>query len=177
MPLPCHSALDAGCGDGVLTPKLAAKARRVTAIDISPQMIAMAQENSSPENVTYIAGDLLTYPLPRESFDFIAAVAVIHHVPLEVVLSRMSALLQSGGVLAVVGLAINRSPVDFAVSAASIPVNHLYRMQMGSWESPAPIKRPELNYSEIKSASRSLLPGVDVRRRLFFRHTLLWRKP
>jgi hypothetical protein len=36
-------------------------------------MIAIARHNGAPENVTYVAGDLLTYPLPTESFDFIAA--------------------------------------------------------------------------------------------------------
>jgi SAM-dependent methyltransferase len=177
MPAPCRSALDVGCGDGVLTPKLAARAQRVTAIDVSREMIAIARHNGAPENVTYVAGDLLTYPLPTESFDFIAAVAVIHHMPLEVVLGRMSALLRQGGVLAVVGLAQNRSFIDHAVSGASVPVARVFRMGKGWWSSPALRIDPDVSYREIKRAARSKLPRAHLRRRLFFRYTLLWRKP
>jgi 2-polyprenyl-3-methyl-5-hydroxy-6-metoxy-1,4-benzoquinol methylase len=177
MPTPCHSALDVGCGDGVLTPKLAARAQHVTAIDVSGAMIAIARQNGAPENVTYVEGDLLTYPLPTERFDFIAAVAVIHHMPLGAVLGRMSALLQNGGVLAVVGLAQNRSLMDHAVSAASVPVARVFRIHKGWWSSPALRIDPDVSYREIKRAASALLPGADLKRRLFFRYTLLWRKP
>lgn len=176
MPVPCHNALDVGCGDGVLIPKLAARAQHVTAIDASPEMIAIARQNSSAENVSYIAGDVLTYPLPIESFDFIAGVAVIHHMPLEAVLTRLSALLQGGGILVVVGLAQNRSLVDFAMSAVSSPVAWIYRVRNGWWSSPALSIEPKTSYTEIKQISRSLLPGVDLKRRLFFRYTLTWQK-
>ncbi len=176
MPAPCDHALDVGCGDGILTTKFAHVARQVTGIDVSPEMIAIARENAAAENITYIAGDLLTHPFPTEEFDFIAAVAVIHHIPLEAVLLRMSALLRRGGVLAVVGLARNQSLADYAVSAVSVPVARIVRLGRGWWNSPAVRIDPDMAYSDIKKVSGALLPGVEMRRRFFFRYTLLWRK-
>jgi len=177
MPVPCESALDAGCGDGVLTSKLGARARLVTGIDISTAMIAIAQAGAAPKNVTFVQGDVLSYPLPPGQFDFIAAVAVLHHMPFAAVLRHMSALLRSDGVLAVVGLARNKSVADYAVSAASIPVSRFFHRRYGWWDSPALRIDPDMTYAEIKRTSKAVLPGVAVRRRLFFRYTLLWRKP
>jgi len=105
MPQPCESALDVGCGDGVLLPKLAQRAKQVTGIDVSPEMISRAIENADRANVRCIVGDFLSYPLPAGGCDFIAAAAVLHHMPLEPALIRCSELLRRGGVLAVVGLA------------------------------------------------------------------------
>lgn len=176
-PVPCEKALDAGCGDGVLTSKLAERARFVTGIDISPAMIASARDSVGAENVTFIHGDLLSYPLPPGNFDFIAAVAVLHHMPFAVALRRMSVLLRSGGVLAAIGLARNSSLADYTLSAASIPVSRLFQVRSGWWNSPAPQIDPDMSYAEIRQTSKKVLPGVAVRRRLFFRYTLLWQKP
>jgi ubiquinone/menaquinone biosynthesis C-methylase UbiE len=177
MPAPCETALDVGCGDGILSIRLAACATQVTAIDISAEMIAIAREKSAGENVSYVEGDFLTSPLPADGFDFISAVAVVHHMRFDAALVRIASLLRRGGVLALVGLAKNSSLTDYAVSAISIPVNHLYRVRLGWWESPAPVIWPEMTYGQVERIARSLLPGAEVKRRLFFRYTLLWRKP
>ena len=177
MPHPCESALDVGCGDGVLTRKLAERAAHVTGIDAAPDMVALAKERHAAENISYVTGDIVSYPWHTDSFDFIAAVAVIHHMPLAAVLERMAALLRRGGVLAVVGLARNTTLADHAFSAASVPLSRLVRMRTGYWDSPAPRLEPEETFVEIRRLARRTLPGVDVRRRLFFRYTLLWRRP
>ncbi|MGW7788796.1 hypothetical protein ACWGKX_14810, partial [Streptomyces tricolor] len=36
---------------------------------------------------------------------------------------------------------------------------------------------PEMTFAEISRAARRLLPGARLRRRLFWRYTLLWRVP
>jgi hypothetical protein len=41
----------------------------------------------------------------------------------------------------------------------------------------APVKDPVATFAEIRAAARTRLPGVTVRRRLFFRYTLRWDKP
>ncbi len=177
MPVPCDAALDVGCGEGRLSAQMATRAKHVTAIDISTQMVALARENVRAKNVTFIEGDVLDYPFAAESFDFIAAVAVLHHMPFGDSLRRLSGLLRRGGVLAVVGLARNGSPADYGASAISVPVARIFRMRRGMWESPAPRLDPDMTYAELKDMARTLLPGVEVKRRLFFRHTLLWKKP
>ena len=40
-----------------------------------------------------------------------------------------------------------------------------------------PMKAPGETLADIRSAARDCLPGAIVRRRLFFRYTLTWRKP
>jgi SAM-dependent methyltransferase len=177
MPVPCGRALDAGCGEGPLTPKLAERARHVIGIDKSAEMIAIARQNAARDNITYLAGDLMTYPLPYEDFDFIAAVAVIHHMPFESVMQRLMALLRHGGVLAIVGLAINHSPVDHAFSAVSVPVSRIARLRRGWWNTSAREIDPDMTFAEIRSGARALLPGTEVKRRLYFRYTLVWKKP
>jgi 2-polyprenyl-3-methyl-5-hydroxy-6-metoxy-1,4-benzoquinol methylase len=176
MPASCDRALDVGCGDGVLVPKLAASARHVTGIDVSAEMIAVARRNVSAQNVDFIEGDFLSSQLAAESFDFVTSVAAIHHAPFEAAIVRMANLLRIGGALVVVGLARNQSLADYAVSALSAPVATIARLGRGWWDSPALRIDPVMSYSEIKRAATALVPGVQVRRRLYFRYTLLWHK-
>ncbi|GAA4078635.1 class I SAM-dependent methyltransferase [Streptomyces hundungensis] len=44
VPEGCGGALDVGCGDGLLARKLAGRAKTVTGIDKSPEMIARARQ-------------------------------------------------------------------------------------------------------------------------------------
>lgn len=177
MPVPCENALDVGCGEGALTPKLASRAGHATGIDLSQEMIAIARRSAARDNITYVVGDVLSAALPQAHFDFIAAAAVIHHMPLDTALLRLASLLKAGGVLAVVGLAENKSAADYAMSAASVPVSRLIRLRRGWWNSAAPRFEPNMSFAEIRGIARRLLPGVHMRRRLFFRYTMLWRKP
>lgn len=106
MPVPCNEALDVGCGDGVLTVKLAERARHVTAIDRSRDMIAKAKRRlAGLRNVTLVEDDLLAGTLPKSHFDFIVAVAVIHHMAFDSAVGEMAQLLRRGGMLAILGLA------------------------------------------------------------------------
>ena len=54
--------LDAGCGPGVMTAALAARGAEVVAVDISPQLVGLAEQRLAPElleRVTFHAGDML----------------------------------------------------------------------------------------------------------------------
>jgi len=177
MPSPCDKALDVGCGDGILTEKLASRVPEVTGIDVSAEMIALARQRVSAQHTSFIEGDFLSTPLPAEGYGFIVAVATVHHMPFDAAIIRMATLLRSRGVLAIVGLARNRSPIDYAVSAITVPVARIARARRGWWDSPAQRIDPDMAYSEIGKAAVRLLPGVEVRRRLYFRYTLVWRKP
>jgi SAM-dependent methyltransferase len=177
VPKSCDRALDVGCGDGLLLPKLAERARHVTGIDLSTEMIALARQKVHTPNVELITGDFLETALPAGGFDFIASLAVIHWMPLPLALSRAAGLLRPGGVLALVGLARSATPTDYAVSAVSVAVSKLVRTRRGWWESPVPRIDPAMTYSEIRNSAEKFLAGVDVRRHLYFRYTLRWRKP
>ena len=77
VPSPCDRALDAGCGQGLLTRQLASRAETVVGIDLD-----LPSTPSAPANTTFLQGDIMTHPFPPASFSFIAAVATLHHLPL-----------------------------------------------------------------------------------------------
>lgn len=55
--------LDAGCGTGAMAVELAARGADVLAVDISPQLIGIAQQRcpeAARSHITFVAGDMLT---------------------------------------------------------------------------------------------------------------------
>ncbi len=70
-----ESALDVGCGSGVLALHLARQADSVTATDVSPRAVAATRMNAALnglDNVEVIKGDLFSAVTGR-AFDFVAA--------------------------------------------------------------------------------------------------------
>jgi 2-polyprenyl-3-methyl-5-hydroxy-6-metoxy-1,4-benzoquinol methylase len=60
VPPGCGSALDVGCGDGLLAGRLAERCAAVTGIDRDARMIALAREQeSAPGRVTFRQADFL----------------------------------------------------------------------------------------------------------------------
>jgi SAM-dependent methyltransferase len=185
MPVPCEEALDVGCGDGILAVKLAARARHVTAIDRSREMITKARQRVGKlRNVTLLEDDLLADTLPKNRFDFIVAVAVVHHMAFDRAVGQMVQLLRPGGTLAILGLARNGapgawgpSPKDYLWIPPALLFNWFQRIRLGSWDPGAPIVEPEMTYAEITKQASARLPGAELTRRLLFRYTLFWRKP
>ena len=65
--------LDAGCGAGQMTAELAARGAKVTAVDISPQLVDIARLRLPPEHahrVTFASGDMTANHGPQ---DFVVA--------------------------------------------------------------------------------------------------------
>lgn len=66
--------LDAGCGTGLMTAELAARGAEVVAVDISPQLIAIAEARLTDDlrpRVTFASGDMTCASHGR--FDFVMA--------------------------------------------------------------------------------------------------------
>jgi 2-polyprenyl-6-hydroxyphenyl methylase/3-demethylubiquinone-9 3-methyltransferase len=78
-PLERKTALDVGCGAGLLAEPLARLGARVTGIDASPEVIAVAREHAAAMSleIDYRAGDI--QELPGE-FDLITCMEVVEHV-------------------------------------------------------------------------------------------------
>jgi 2-polyprenyl-6-hydroxyphenyl methylase / 3-demethylubiquinone-9 3-methyltransferase len=78
-PLQSKSALDVGCGAGLLTEPLARLGAAVTGIDASPEVIAVAREHASAMalQIDYRAGDVQEL---EGQFDLVTAMEVIEHV-------------------------------------------------------------------------------------------------
>ena len=78
-PLAGKTALDVGCGAGLLAEPLARLGANVTGIDASPEVIAVAREHAAAMalDIDYRAGDVQDL---QGQFDLVTAMEVIEHV-------------------------------------------------------------------------------------------------
>jgi len=79
-PLSGKSALDVGCGAGLLAEPLARMGAAVTGVDAAPENIAAAREHAAGQglSITYFAGELAA--LPAGQFDLVTSMEVVEHV-------------------------------------------------------------------------------------------------
>ncbi len=84
IPRQSRQVLEIGCGTGTFSRLLAQQAEKVLAIDLSPQMIRIAQERSRLHpNIEFVNGDVMAYQFSDNQFDCIATLTTIHHLPIE----------------------------------------------------------------------------------------------
>ncbi|WEO96733.1 class I SAM-dependent methyltransferase [Streptomyces sp. FXJ1.172] len=185
LPRRVGRALDVGCGSGDLVRRLAGRAESVVGVDADPGIVERARELTAPgAPVTYT---LASAPrgLPPGPYDVITCVAVLHHLPLAETLTRFREELAPGGTLVVVGCAREEGPADRALSLVSLLLNPLTGWVKNRGRSTAqrpvsmtaPVREPEPTFTEIGREARRILPGVRLRRGLFWRYTLVWRAP
>jgi SAM-dependent methyltransferase len=82
--LPVATALDAATGTGRHALRLARRGVRVTAIDQSPEMLAVARAHAAREGlpITFHEGDLGDMlPFPDASFDLVLSALALCHIP------------------------------------------------------------------------------------------------
>ncbi|MFD3404848.1 class I SAM-dependent methyltransferase [Kribbella sp. NPDC058693] len=169
-------ALDIGCGEGMLTRSLRDAVPDVTGIDLDTPSLELAR--GYDDDISYVHGDFLAYPLELSSYDVVASVATLHHVDARTGLLRMRSLVRPGGVLAVVGLARPNLPRDLPREAAGVAANLAHRATKSHWEHPSPIVwPPPTTYPEVQALTTELLPGATYRRHLLFRYSILWTRP
>ena len=99
---PGSRVLDVACGTGVLIADyLRRDVRSVTAVDISPEMIRVAQSKYPQENVAFVCGDAETADLGTD-FEAIVIYNAFPHFPSpDTLIARLAALLAPGGRLTV----------------------------------------------------------------------------
>ncbi|MEU6481078.1 class I SAM-dependent methyltransferase [Streptomyces sp. NPDC047017] len=179
VPEGCRDALDVGCGDGLLARKLAGRAKRVTGIDKSPDMIACAREAAAGDpQLTFVEGDFLTAELGCAEYDFVCSVTTIHHMDYEAALVRMRELLRPGGTLVVVGLAREASVTERAALIVAAPIVRITKvLRRAHGPQGMPVADPQMSYGQVRAAARRLLSGVRYRRHVLRRYSLTWEKP
>lgn len=106
--LPAVEVADLGCGDGYLTIEAARWAKKVTAIDRSPDMLARAKALAKRRNVANIVwkrGELEELPLADASVDVAVLSQALHHAsdPAKA-LAEAERVLRPGGKLLVLDL-------------------------------------------------------------------------
>ena len=156
-------ALDVGCGEGLLSARLAGVCREVIGIDSDERALARAQRRlERTPNARVLAHDIMDPDLPGRlgAFETVTCVAVLHHLPLEE------------------GLAANKNPWDWIVSGLSVlPIRVI-----GAWHHEARdigvvTTRARESLGEIRAAASRILPGARLRRRFYYRYSLVWDRP
>jgi len=188
VPAGCERALDVGCGTGVFARALAGRCRQVMGVDLSPEMIAVAQQRSTgfPE-LTYVVQDVLAGGLEMDAYDCIASIATLHHLPLETALHLFRRALRPGGVLLVLDLYRAAGLDDFVLGLAAAPVGAVLRLaKTGRLRDAPEVRRAWAAHArhdhyasiqEIRAACSRVLPGAAIRRHLLWRYSLIWQKP
>lgn len=187
-PSRCADSLEVGCGTGALARLLAARSQHVLALDLSPEMVRIAQEQSAAyPHIDYVQADVMDYALLPEHFDCIASVATLHHLPLRDVLARLKAALKPGGVLLVLDLYRNAGLADWLPGIIAVPYHLALSHLKGRGNPPSAEAAAAwqahgkddhyLSISEVRRAAAELLPGARVTRHLLWRYSLIWTKP
>ena len=191
MPQPGLRVLDVGCGTGEFAARLAGRCEKVDALDRSPEMIREAKRRT-PGNVNCVLADVLADPLPGKGYDAIFSISALHHMPLQDALPVLAAALRPGGILAAVALPRTdlrtELPVEIAAMAAHRLLGAVFLAErlLGRGSGFAKdharvampvVMDPPLTTHEVACRAAAVLPGVRVRRLLFWRYLLTWQKP
>ena len=76
-----RKVLEIGCGTGKNTDKFASKAKKVFAVDFSPEMLKIAKAKIKADNVEFVETDITKkWSFEKESIDFISCNLTLEHV-------------------------------------------------------------------------------------------------
>jgi 2-polyprenyl-3-methyl-5-hydroxy-6-metoxy-1,4-benzoquinol methylase len=92
-----RDVLEVGCGTGLFTQEFAKTTNRITAIDISRELVEIARDRVTSQSVTFEIENAYKTTFKANSFDFIIGSSSLHHLELETALKEFHRVLRSGG--------------------------------------------------------------------------------
>ena len=97
---PGMQVLELGCGTAYFTKELSLTGASITAIDISPELLAEARNNCPAANVTFEVQNAYALSYPDASFDSVIGSSVLHHLEIKEALQQIYRVLRPGGSIA-----------------------------------------------------------------------------
>ena len=183
VPPAAKTALDVGCGDGVIARSLAERGVRVTGIDLSPEMIALADERVPRDlNVRFAVRDFMAHDPPLGTFDAVVCVNVVHHLPFDAAVSRLCSLVAPGGVLLIQDVVQRPSVRDLPRNAVAGLARAMERLVDPAATAPEVRRAYEAHghdevYLTPRDADlqyRRLLPDSRVHHHIAWRYSAVW---
>jgi len=92
--------LEIGCGTGFLTKGIIKKPVRLTAIDISSELIEVARKNILYSNVEFIIKNAYQMTFNDQTFNAVIGSSVLHHLSIDLALKEIYRVLTPGGYIA-----------------------------------------------------------------------------
>lgn len=93
--------VDFGCGSGANTVLLANRGAHVWGVDISEDLIRLAQRrmqvSGRADGAQFIVGSAHDLPFPDDSIDIVFGIAILHHLDLPLVAREVHRVLRPGG--------------------------------------------------------------------------------
>jgi 2-polyprenyl-3-methyl-5-hydroxy-6-metoxy-1,4-benzoquinol methylase len=80
---PGMAVLELGCGTGSFTRELARSGAEIVAIDVSPELLEIANADTSAPNVQYQIQNAYALRYPEGMFDSVVGSSVLHHLEIE----------------------------------------------------------------------------------------------
>ncbi|MEV4573594.1 class I SAM-dependent methyltransferase [Nonomuraea jabiensis] len=176
--------LDVGCGTGNLAALLRRRVATVTGLEPDPATARAAAERFADDPaVTIVQTDFAGRDQQRR-WDAVTLVAVLHHLPLVPTLRELRGCLAPGGRLVIVGCYREAGPADLLAALPAMVANpvmglvkHPARADVPPLHMTAPTAEAQETLADIRAAAAQELPGARVRRRLFWRYTLVYDAP
>jgi SAM-dependent methyltransferase len=93
--------LDLGCGTGADSVLLASRGAEVSSVDISPELLALADERArldgQSHRIVTVCASAHGIPVPDESMDLVFGNAILHHLDLALMAREVYRVLKPGG--------------------------------------------------------------------------------
>ena len=86
--------LDFGCGSGRFSYWIAPRVKKVVGLEITPEMIELAEKNRTAQNVEFMVYDGLHFPVFHNPFDLVLSVGVLQIMKGELLKNTLSGLAQ-----------------------------------------------------------------------------------
>jgi len=92
--------LDAACGNGYLSRRMAKTAKKIFGVDFTEKLIDLAKSRDNPKNIEFSVGNLENLQFQDQEFDVVlCSMALMDIERIEVVVKELSRVLRVGGIL------------------------------------------------------------------------------
>jgi ubiquinone/menaquinone biosynthesis C-methylase UbiE len=91
------SVLELGCGTGYFTKELTKTKAKITAIDISPELMEYAKSQIKSENIEFLLENAYSMGFEDSTFDVVLGSSVLHHLEIDLALKEIYRVLKKNG--------------------------------------------------------------------------------